>query len=499
MVQDILDAIFDWIVEMLRDTSSSLMEALMAAGMLVLPPWVTQSASVINERFRVVVVACYALVVCIGALMVMGSDNIQFTYSAREIIPRLVAGFFLALMSWEIVTSLANINNSLVISLLLGSSDAEIPSDASSVSGALDMVMLSYDLTTMVFVELCVEVLRIVAIIMLFICMFTRNIAWFMVCLLSPVALAAHGLPFTEGAAFLWWRMTFACLASSLGQAWILWIWDSLFAGLSDSEVLLNYPLKPLYALVLVWLIWRVHKAAFLWARGRPTRVPGARILKAAATALIVGAVMRSNPVAAIASRVPGIAKFTNRLTRGAFGRAATKAPGQKAAQQAASQPTDHRSDKPWRMRSNADGPGGATKLHTHGPGQSWCPHCKTTAKQNPSRSKGKSSGSPQEGPKKGRGKRGGNPGKGKSPRAEAGKSGASKRQPKSGKPRQVPNSRQPNVDPKSKADPKPPRRDVPPDRRPKWATPPARRDGKQRPNWQAPPKRRPGYRKDEK
>ena len=47
------------------------------------------------------------------------------------------------------------------------------------------MVMLSYDLTQMVFVELCVEVLRIVAIIMLFICMFTRNIAWFMVCLLS--------------------------------------------------------------------------------------------------------------------------------------------------------------------------------------------------------------------------------------------------------------------------------------------------------------------------
>ena len=253
------------------------MEALLAAGMLVLPPWVTQSASVINERFRVVVVACYALVVCIGALMIMGSDNIQFTYSAREIVPRLVAGFFLALMSWEIVTSLANINNSLVVSLLLGSGDAEIPSDASSVSGALDMVMLSYDLTQMVFVELCVEVLRIVAIIMLFICMFTRNIAWFMVCLLSPVALAAHGLPFTEGAAFLWWRMTFACLASSLGQAWILWVWDSLFAGLSDSEVLLNYPLKPLYALVLVWLIWRVHKAAFLWARGRPTRIPGRR------------------------------------------------------------------------------------------------------------------------------------------------------------------------------------------------------------------------------
>ena len=108
MIQDILDAIFDWFVEMLRDTSASLMEALLAAGMLVLPPWVTQSASVINERFRVVVVACYALVVCIGALMIMGSDNIQFTYSAREIVPRLVAGFFLALMSWEIVTSLAN-------------------------------------------------------------------------------------------------------------------------------------------------------------------------------------------------------------------------------------------------------------------------------------------------------------------------------------------------------------------------------------------------------
>ena len=291
--------------------------------------------------------------------------------------------------------------------------------------------------------------------------------------------------------------MTFACLASSLGQAWILWVWDSLFAGLSDSEVLLNYPLKPLYALVLVWLIWRVHKAAFLWARGRPTRIPGARLLKTVATALVVGAVMRSNPVAAVASRVPGIAKFANRFTRGAFGKAASRAPGQKAAQQAASGPQDYRSEKPWRMRSNADGPGGATKLHTHGPGQSWCPHCRTTAKQSPSRSKGQPNGSPQQTPKKGRGKRGGNPGKGKSTGVDAGKSGAPKRQPKSGgKSRQAPNSRQPKAAPQSNAGPKLPRRDVPPDRRPKWATPPVRGEGKQRPNWQAPPKRRPGYRK---
>ncbi|WP_335986645.1 hypothetical protein [Glycomyces sp. MUSA5-2] len=500
MVGDILDAIFDWLVEMLRDTSASLIEALLAAGMLALPPWVTQSTAVINERFRIVVVTCYALVVCVGALMIMGSDNLQFTYSAREIVPRLVAGFCLALMSWEIVTSLASINNSIVVALLLGDSDAEIPSDASSVSGALDMLMLSYDLTSMVFVELAVQVLRIIAIIMLFICMFTRNIAWFMVCVLAPAALAAHGLPSTEGAAFLWWRMTVACMASSLGQAWILWVWDTLFEGLSDSAVLLNYPLEPLYALVLVWLIWRVHKSVFLWARGRPTRIPGARLLKAAATALVVGAVMRSNPVGALASRVPGFSRFANHLTRGRFSKVFAKGAQRPSEQQAASQSGNYSSSTPWRMRTNTKGPNGATKLHTHGPGQASCPHCAPVGKSKPSPSKrqpgGKPSGAGQQRPRKGQAKRADRAGNGKSPKTPP-KSGSPKPSPQgtgtlpqaSGKryshpPHQLP--------PSSRLGGRP----LPPDRRPKWETPPARGEGKAKPKWQDPPQRRPGYRK---
>lgn len=515
MIDDILDAIFDWIVEMLRDTSASLIEALIAAGMLVLPPWVTNSTAVINERFRAVVVTCYALVVCVGALMIMGSDNLQFTYSAREIVPRLIAGFCLALLSWEIVTSLASINNSLVLALLLGDSAAALPSDASSVSGALDMLMLSYDLTSMVFVELAVQVLRIIAIVALFICMFTRNIAWFMVCLLAPAALAAHGLPFTEGVAFLWWRMTVACLASSLGQAWILWVWDSLFAGLSDSAVLLNYPLEPLYALVLVWLIWRVHKSAFLWARGRPTRIPGARLLKAAATALVVGAIMRSNPIAAVASRVPGLSRFANHLTRGRFATRSDNGAHRQAQQRAASPSSDYRSSKPWRMRTTAQGPAGATKLHTHGPGQASCPHCKPVAKPNPKRQSrpkpgsassaatppaaGTPGGTPQRGPRPSQPKRADRAGNGTSPKPQSPQSGAAKPQQRgSGTSAQVPSKRYSNPPNQLPPAPKLGGRPLPPDRRPRWATPPRRGEGTPRPNWQAPPQRRPGYRKDE-
>jgi hypothetical protein len=503
VIKEILDGILGWFIDLLRDTSLSLMEGLIASGLLVLPPWVTNTAEVISGRMRVAVVTCYALVVCIGALMIMGSDNLQFTYSTREIIPRLVAGFALSLMSWEIIKTFETVNNSIVISLLLGDNSEPVPGDAASVSDALNVLMLSYDLTQIVFIELVVELLKIIVMIMLFICMFTRNIAWFMVCLLAPIGLAAHGLPFTEGAAFLWWRMTFACMASSLGQAWVLWAWDSLFQGLTDEEVLLNYPLKGVYALVLVWLIWRIHKAAFLWARGRPMRIPGGRLIKGVATALIVGAVMKSNPVGALATRVPGIAKVAGRFTRFTT----QKAAGKKAGQQAASPPGDYRSDKPWRMRSNADGPNGSTKLHTHGPGHASCPHCKPAKKRGPKPQGQNGSQTPQRQQQRGGGP-GGQPAKGRPRKGNGSNPKVGNQSPTGRKPQSVGNKPQGQPprnaappqqgQPSPKPKPKPPRREVPPDRRPQWPTPPVRHDEKQRPKWQAPPTRRPGYRKDE-
>lgn len=473
MVEDILNKILEWIIGLLRDTTLGLVESAIASGLLVLPSWVTNAAEVINGRFRVLVITCYALVVCIGALMVMGSDNIQFTYSAREIIPRLVAGFALAVMSWSIVASLANINNAVVMALVLGDNSEPVPENSEVSTDFLNLLLIAADLGSMLFVELIVAVLKLIAIVMLFLCMLLRNVAWFLVVLLAPVGLASHGLPFTEGAAFLWWRMTFACLASCLGQACVLWVWETLFQGLSSDEVIAQYTFKPFYILVLVWLIWKIHKAAFIWARGTPLRFPGGRLVKGVAKAAVVGWVLKSNPVGKVAGNLPVLRRVTDRLTRSRRDETTSRS-SQTATEQA---PT--RSTKPWRWEGERRDP--LAGMRRRPSKKQW---------RDSSGNSSAGTAAPQKG-KKNHPASAGNNGGGAPISAttpNSNRNGQSSQQPPknpghpaNGKPtnRQAPQRRQP-----------------PPDRRPQWPTPPQRREPQQRPKWQ-PPRRRPSNGKD--
>ncbi len=127
-------------------------------------------------------------------------------------------------------------------------------------------------------------IISIVCLLVLVVTWVMRFIALFMVVGLAPIALACHGLPITEQFAHLWWRMLGACMASSIGQAGLIWMWHDLrelFLDHEDNLLGYSFITGHAYFVVLVWMMWKVHTESFRIARGRPTRVPGSRLLAA--------------------------------------------------------------------------------------------------------------------------------------------------------------------------------------------------------------------------
>lgn len=242
----------------------------------------------------------YGLVIVVGGFLVMSHETIQTRYTVREIAPRLVAGLLLAGLSAMLVQQAMEVNNSIVDGF------STIAVEANS-SGVLHLEGLpkwldpdawenaEWDYLNCVaekgedscesekpnvMVDILWILLTIICLLVLIFTAFIRNIAFFFVIVCAPVALACHGLPVTEWAATLWWRMLGACMASSIGQAALVWVWVKMTYGFYWGH-LFHIQVVDLYLLVIVWMMWKVHQQAFRIARGRPLQIPGSRLAQA--------------------------------------------------------------------------------------------------------------------------------------------------------------------------------------------------------------------------
>jgi hypothetical protein len=306
MAAGIWDSAKQWAFDELRDTSLDLVESMVALTLVALNPIFPVIATPLSSGFRLLVTGTYGLAVCIGAVVVMTSENLQERYSAREIVPRLIAGFFLAYFSPNIIWLVQDFNIELTAAFTLG----EAMGDSLDGAGFLDMLKIAAR-DSVSGIDFGVGIIQLIAAFVLWLCMLTRNMAWFVVAVFAPVALATHALPFTEGLAWMWWRMLWACFFSSVGQAALIWVWMNIYTDLDDVEVLLTYSLRPFYMLVLTWVAWRLHKDLFIWAKGTPLRLPGSRMAKAVVGSAVGIALFKLNPVGKLASFAWG--RFRNR------------------------------------------------------------------------------------------------------------------------------------------------------------------------------------------
>ena len=159
--------------------------------------------------------SAYVLLVLIGGVIVMGHETLQTSYSAKDIAPRLVAGFLAANLSLVLISRATSIANALSAALagdgvtpataasaLLGTLTAPLP------GGGIFMVLLALAGAVLALVLAVVYVLRLMALVLL--------------TAAAPLALAAHALPQTAWAARWWWRALTACLAIQAAQAVVL-------------------------------------------------------------------------------------------------------------------------------------------------------------------------------------------------------------------------------------------------------------------------------------
>lgn len=297
MAAGIWDSAKQWAFDELRDTSLNLVEAMAALTLVALNPIFPVLATPLSSSFRLLVVGAYGLAVCIGGVVVMTSENLQERYSAREIVPRLVAGFMLAYFSPNIIWLVQDFNIEITAAFTLGEAMGGSPEEADF----LDLLKIAAR-DSVSGIDFGVGIIQLIAAFVLWLCMLTRNMAWFVVAVFAPVALAMHALPFTEGLAWMWWRMLWACFFSSVGQAALIWVWMNIYTDLDDVEVLLTYSLRPFYMLVLTWVAWRLHKDLFIWAKGTPLRLPGSKLAKTVIGSAVGIALFKLNPVGKLAA-----------------------------------------------------------------------------------------------------------------------------------------------------------------------------------------------------
>jgi hypothetical protein len=212
----------------------------------------------------------YLLAVLVAALVVMTRETVHARYAIGDLAPRLVIGLIAANFALPICSAVIRAGNALTAALTANQVTQASPLaslrtiTAGLMSGDLNTVGASAVLLLIIQVLIAAEVatLAVQWVIRLGVLVILVGIA--------PVALALHGLPYTEGAAKLWWRAMLGTVATATAQATTLhiglWVFLSPQANL-PAVGLPQQPTEVLNLLIVVCLLWTVLKIPGLMSR----------------------------------------------------------------------------------------------------------------------------------------------------------------------------------------------------------------------------------------
>jgi hypothetical protein len=158
-----------------------------------------------------IMLACYGILILIGAILVMAYGTVQNRHSFKEIAPRVAMGFLAGALSLTAATEAIDVANALAQAVLGGGVD---PASAGNtlktivmhdVAGGLFFILLGLVLAVLLVILAITYVVRVALTVIL--------IAG------APLALMAHALPQTDGIARWWWKALGGCLAIQVGQS----------------------------------------------------------------------------------------------------------------------------------------------------------------------------------------------------------------------------------------------------------------------------------------
>ena len=219
----------------------------------------------ITAKSVMVVNVCFVLAIITAGIVVMTSGTVQSRYGVGELVPRLVVGWIAANFAIPICANLVELANALTQALT---------GDGVTSQGSLgQMQQVTFDsLNNPPSAFLAVIIGLIIAALtgLLLVTWMVRLGVLIVLVGISPVALACHATPFTDGAAKLWWRSLLATLATVVLQAIALHTALSVFLNPNSNLPELGIPHDPtgtFNLFIVMCLLWVVIKIPGLMRR----------------------------------------------------------------------------------------------------------------------------------------------------------------------------------------------------------------------------------------
>ncbi|MCI0690286.1 MAG: hypothetical protein L0Y54_24060 [Sporichthyaceae bacterium] len=212
MIDWILAGLVDWLVGQAVSALDSAAD-IWPDGLFTMPDLtMLPQVQALSSRTLWVVNTSFVLAVLAAGIIAMTYEQVQVRYSIKELAPRLVFAAVAANFAIPLCQSLINVANALTMAL----ADQQITGPGVLVM--LTRLMVSaQDQTT----DLLLVVLALVMVILVFALVFgwlTRITGLLILIAIAPAALACYALPYTEGAARLWWRSMLGCLGTQTLQ-----------------------------------------------------------------------------------------------------------------------------------------------------------------------------------------------------------------------------------------------------------------------------------------
>ncbi|WP_141955405.1 hypothetical protein [Actinoallomurus bryophytorum] len=229
----------------------------------------------------------FVLLVIIGAMLVMGHQSLQTSYTAKDIAPRLVVAAVASNANLLVIGPIIEFANALSVALMGHGVD---PDQAARTLKSLVAAAVT-DSSNDVFAPLLALVAVIAALTVVF-TFFIRIMLLVLLTAAAPLALACHALPQTEGLARLWWRAIAGVLAVQVAQSLVLatalrvFFTSDQFAffGFRSNQTMLDLVL----VICLLYILARIPSwVSRLITQGGMNRSPIARVIRTIVALLI--------------------------------------------------------------------------------------------------------------------------------------------------------------------------------------------------------------------
>jgi len=268
------DSAFSWLSALLVGALKYLWGLL--GGFAVTSPDVTWLPQVreVSGRSLFVVNTVYVLAVLAAGVLVMTRETVQIRYGIADLAPRLVVGLVAANLSTPLCQGLIDTANAVTQAL---TGDSISSSDSIGLlNGTISSAVASAG-GPVAFLTTVIVGLLVVLTIGLLMTWLVRVALLVVLTSIAPLALACHGLPYTEALARLWWRSMLATLGVVTVQAFALHTTLHVFLSGKANLPTLGIPFDPggiINLFIVACLLWTVVRIPSLAARyvtgGRP-------------------------------------------------------------------------------------------------------------------------------------------------------------------------------------------------------------------------------------